>query len=332
LLERLKSHPELTSVSLTNPGALMGLGMADHVTTDCGSCSEGLIALPFKVKVATHQFVSADSFQALGVHLVAGRGITDEDKWGAPLVAVVNRQLAARHFQSGQAIGRQLQVGDDRANWYTVVGIVDDPQPLGLGATLQPPYTVYLSVLQHPINSAELLIRTSDDQTAAPAVRRAIEDSFGASPPVISSVSEADLLRAETAPLGWFARWFQVEGWGMLLIAAAGTFVLIRLWVISLLPELGMRRAVGARRRHLFWLILSRAAGVGIAGTALGVYVGPVLWESLTKIVAGLPPWDAGLVARFALLLIATAMAGALIPAWRASRMTAAALIGSAGD
>jgi hypothetical protein len=61
----------------------------------------------------------------------------------------VEPRLAARHFQRGEAIGRQLMVGLKRSEWYTVVGIVDDPRRQ-VSEPLQPEYTVYLSVLQHP--------------------------------------------------------------------------------------------------------------------------------------------------------------------------------------
>ena len=45
----------------------------------------------------------------------------------------------------------------------------------------------------------------------------------------------------------------------MLALACGGTFALMRLWVLSLLTELGLRRAVGARRRHLSGFVLLRA-------------------------------------------------------------------------
>ena len=117
--------------------------------------------VPWHQVLATHEMVSADTFRALGVKMVAGRSIGSEDRWDAPRVAVVNRALAARHFQRGEAIGRQLMVGLKRSEWYTVVGIVDDPAPAGFGAALQPEYTVYLSVLQHPVPQVDVLVRDS---------------------------------------------------------------------------------------------------------------------------------------------------------------------------
>src|SRR5262249_26363626 len=133
LLDALEAGKRFDSVSLTATGGLVGLGVVAPVTTDCGQCSEGGIYLPWHVVAATHQFVSADTFHALGVHVLAGRGIDRSDQWGSAPVAVVSRSLALRHFQRGEAIGRRILLGDDPRTWHTVVGIVNDSPGQGLG-------------------------------------------------------------------------------------------------------------------------------------------------------------------------------------------------------
>ncbi len=315
LLRDLRTPDRPASVSLTSPGALVGLGPVTSVTTDCGQCAENGMWLRWRVKRATHQFVSADTFRLLGVGLLAGRGLTDEDGWDTPRVAVVSRSLAAREFQDGGAIGRQLRVADDGANWSTVVGIVDDLVPVGIGGALQPRYAVYLSVLQHPPESTELLVR------GTPATHRVNE----------RPIREAALVAAEAAPLAWFGRWFAVEGWAMLAIAAIGTFARMWLWVQSLLGEFGLRRAVGARRRHLLVIVIVRAVAVALLGVAIGVWFGPAVWNVLPAVTTGLGGWSDAVVARYSCMLLATTVAGALIPAWRAARTLPSALMASRG-
>ncbi len=315
LLRELRAPGHPASVSLTSPGALVGLGPVTSVTTDCGQCAENGMWLRWRVKRATHQFMSADTFRLLGVGLLAGRGLTDEDGWDTPRVAVVSRSLAAREFQDGEAIGRQLRVADDGNNWSTVVGIVDDPRPIGIGGALQPRYAVYLSVLQHPPQEAELLVRNP------PATLR-ISGAW---------MREAALVAAEAAPLAWFGRWFAIEGWGMLAIAAIGTFARMWLWVQSLLGEFGVRRAVGARRRHLLAIAMARAVAVALLGLAIGAWFGSTVWSVLPTVMTGLGGWSDVVVARYGCILLATAVAGALIPAWRAARTPPSALMASRG-
>jgi putative ABC transport system permease protein len=115
----------------------------------------------------------------------------------------------------------------------------------------------------------------------------------------------------------------------MLGIAVIGAFALMNLWVRSLLGELGVRRAVGARRRELLRFVLVRAMGVGVAGVATGLWFGWPLWGELPRVVPGLDPWSASTVSRLGCVLVGAALAGALVPAWRAARMTPVALIAS---
>jgi putative ABC transport system permease protein len=90
------------------------------------------------------------------------------------------------------------------------------------------------------------------------------------------------------------------------------------LWVSSLLGELALRRAVGARRRRLIAHVLWRALLVAGGGVAFGSWLGMMVWDAVSGLVAGLPSWDPGDVARLGVLLAVAAIAGAWLPAWRA--------------
>ena len=329
LLQRLRQRHVFDSVSLSGEGLVAGLGTVGIVTTDCGFCPFGGVFVPWHSVSATHQFVSADSFQALGVRLVAGRGIDDRDGWSAARVAVVSRALAATHFQDGQAIGRRLLLGNDPRTWHTVVGVVDDPPAAALGGAFLPPFTVYASVLQHPEPAVDLLVRRRDGGVAEAETARAVAGALRIAPSAVVTRREAALLAQPLAPIQWFGRQFAVQGWVMLAIAAVGAFVQLRLWVLSLRAELGLRRALGARRAPLLGHVLLRAAGVGAGGLLAGLLVGPVFWSALGSVVRGLPPWDAGIVLRFAVLLVATAVVAAMVPAWRAVRAAPAESLGA---
>jgi putative ABC transport system permease protein len=329
LLRSLEAGAEFDTVSLASAGAVVGLGTVSVATTDCGICRFGGIMVPWHSVAATHQFVSADSFHALGVRLLAGRGITAADAWDAPRVAVVSRALALLHFQNGDAIGRRMLLGDDARTWHTVVGVVDVPPAMGLGGALLPTFTVYASVLQHPARNVELLVRPRRGHLVGPEVRAAVAHVLGLPPDAVARMSETRLLGLQLAPVAWFGKLFEAEGWAMLFIAALASLVQMRLWVRAHEPELGLRRAVGARRGRIIALVLLRAAGVGAGGVAVGLWFGPAVWSALGTVVRGLPAWDAGLVLRYAALLVAVTTLGALVPAWRAVRAAPARLLAS---
>ncbi|MBA3318946.1 MAG: ABC transporter permease [Gemmatimonadales bacterium] len=311
--------------SLTSPGTLLGLGAVGTVTTDCGQCSEGGMQLRWRVKPATHRFVSADSFQLLGVTVVEGRGIASADSWDAPRVAVISRGLAAREFQFGQALGRGIRVVDDGNRWSTVVGVVDDAPAGGLGGAFQPRYSVYLSVLQHPPGAVDLL--TGRRGGAEDSVRSVVRSALGYRALDASVTSVGALVAGQAAPLRWFAARFGLQGWAMLGIAALGSMAVTRLWVASLLGELGLRRALGARRSQAVAYVMLRAAAVSFAGLAGGVWFGGAVWSELADLVVGLDPWDVALVIRFGVILLLSTLLGALPPVWRATRATPASLL-----
>jgi hypothetical protein len=327
-LVQLGAHPELGVVSLTAAGGHVGLGTGGVVTTDCGQCSEGGLPLPWQQEFTVHQYVSADSFEALGLRVVEGRWITAADRWGTQPVAVVSRHLARQHFQGGEAVGRDLQIAGDRERWFRVVGVVDDPTPIAFGGGLQPPYTVYLSVLQEPVAAVELLVRPTATVPAA-SLSRAVSAVLGLGAVPAPPTAEATMIRTERAPLAWFATWLGVEGWALLLVALAGTVIVMQLWVRSVRAELGVRRAVGATRAALFGFILRRTAVVGMGGVGLGFWFGPVLWDALPTVAPGAATWSGGTVAPLAALLIGVTLCSVLVPAWRASRTPPAHLLQS---
>jgi hypothetical protein len=124
-------------------------------------------------------------------------------------------------------------------------------------------------------------------------VERQLRATMGRGTQVVRE-SASRVLAAQAAPYRWFGRMFGVEGWATLAVATLGTFVVMRLWMMSLRYELGVRRAVGARRRDLLAFVM---------GTAL----------------------------RFAPLLLGATLAGALPPTWEAARAAPRRLLEAVG-
>jgi hypothetical protein len=241
----------------------------------------------------------------------------------------VSRSLAAREFQDGEAIGRRIKVAG--SGWSTVVGVVDDPRPTGLGGGAQPRYAVYLSVLQYPPPSVDVLVRAPPGTDTPRAAGAAIAETLGASVGPVAWRRESAVRAAEARPLRWFGRWLAWEGWAMLLVATLGAAAQMHLWVRSLAAELGVRRAVGARRRQVIGLVLRRALGVAAAGVLIALWFGPPVWGILPTMLTGAAGWEAGTVARFAAVLGAAVFAAALVPARRAARESIVELIGAGG-
>ncbi|MFI5234623.1 MAG: FtsX-like permease family protein [Gemmatimonadales bacterium] len=328
LLRQLGATPGVAAVSLANRGEVIGAGVADRAIARCGSGCMWGARQPVR---AMHYLVSADSFRAVGLKLLAGRAFTDRDDGDAPKVAVVNQSFALLHFHDGDPIGHQIEIGRGLHNIYTVVGEVEDRPPAGIGGGLAPRNVIYLSVLQHPAPAVELLVRAVDPSRLTQLPLAAdVRTLLGPTAGEIVRTTPASVEAAEAAPLAWFARLFALEGWVMLAIATIGTFVTMRQWVDSLLAELGLRRAVGARRWQVIGYVLAHAAAVAVVGLTFGLLFGLGVWGTLQNVIAGTPAWDGQLVRGAAALLALATLAGALWPAWRAAYAAPARLVGTA--
>jgi len=310
LLRQLEADSGVRAASLSSVGALMGLGSVAVAAGDSAF-------------YAVHMAITPGSFRALGLHLIAGRRLTMADGWASTRVAVVSRSAVFRSHVVH--VGGLIHLGLGADAEHTVVGVVDDVRPTGLGGSLEPRYVVYTSALQHPPADAELLVKSAGG--AGAAVRTALRDAFGGAATVTGPVSEATLFSAEAAPLRWFARALSIEAWAMLALAAFGTFAVMWLWVTSILGELGLRRAAGARRRDVLRYVLAQAAAVACWGVAFGTWLGMMVWDAVHRMSATLPAWDPGALFRSSLLLAAAALAGAWMPAWRAAHQPPAALV-----
>lgn len=323
MLRDLAAAEGIEAVSLTSPGALVGLGTVDWVEADCGQCFTGGMFVRFQSERAVHHVVSPDTFAVFGIPVVAGRAFTLDDGYAAGRVAIVNRQMAARHFENGNPLGRTIFMGTARVP-YTVVGVVDDGKAPGRSGGVQPRFAVYLNTLQHPITATDLVVRGNAAAAARVlSARPQLQHSQG--------VAESAIRVAFTRPMAWFARWFRVEAIAALLFGALGTMVSVGLWVNALVPELAIHRALGATRRRIALRVLSRAvliigAGIFVALAA----VGPSLRAVLSDILGDLPLLMASDLVVPGVLLPIGAMIGAAAPLRHATRSEPATLLADA--
>ena len=310
LLDAVAALPGAESVSLASAGAVLGLGTSDQVTTECGRCFFGLIQIRWPNFTALAHAVSSDSFRAQGIPIASGRGFEAADTTGAPRVAVVNRHLALRYFERGEALGRAIYLG---TGWpktpYTVVGVVEDRRSRVIGGADQPRETVYLSLLQHPPAQAELII-TSRSPEIASTVRR-----LGAPGRLTSLGTVAGHRDAQLRATRWIGAALAVSAILVLAMALLGTIATARIWADSIAWELALRRGMGATRRRMAGFVLVRTAAVWIMGGALGFFFhAVVVAPALARSMPGLAGADPGLLLRTAAIPLLLALLAAVTP------------------
>lgn len=260
--------------------------------------------------------------ETFGLRLLAGRGITPQDRAGSPLVAVVNETMARRFWPAESAIGKRIGYGDDR---LTVVGVVSDVKHSSLGDSTR--VTVYLPAEQQPTRYLMILARARLDAGAlTPLVRREIAPLDPAVP--VTQVEEMSALVARSFASERF-RATLLGAFAVIaaLLSAVGMYGVTARAVARQRREIGIRMALGSTAAGVIALFVQRAGLAVSLGAAVGLVAAAGLSGFLAPYLFATTPTDPMLYAGSAALLVATALLAAWLPARRASRTNPASVL-----
>jgi ABC-type antimicrobial peptide transport system permease subunit len=104
-----------------------------------------------------------------------------------------------------------------------------------------------------------------------------------------------------------------------LLIACAGLYGLMSFHVTRCTAELGIRSALGARRRNLLALILREAMLLAVTGCGVGLALSFAAGRVMQSLLFGVTATDPAALAAAAGIMLAVAALAAFLPARRAA-------------
>jgi len=273
------------------------------------------------VPVTEYRAVMDDYFSAMGIEMIAGRGIRATDRTGAGNVAVLNETLARRLFPGvdpPQMIGRQVRIGWLRGAPSEVIGVVSNVRSRRPDAPPDP--EIYVPFAQQAQLTLTYVVRSAGDVSALTgAVRSALA---GVAPGVpLASVRTLGEVVSTATRQSRLITWLSVV-FGLLAatLAVLGVYSVLSYAVAQRNREFAIRAAVGASRIRLVTMVLREGAvlsGVGIlAGTVLSLQASGLL----RRLLYGVSETDPAVFVLAAGGLAVAAAAGYLIPAARAAR------------
>jgi putative ABC transport system permease protein len=232
---------------------------------------------------------------------------------------VLGAETASLLGISNLANPAQLWIG---GHWFTVVGIMNPvqllPQMDSMAFIGFPIAEQYFSFDGHPTG---LYLRSVPSQvTAVAAVLPGTVDP--ANPSVVSVSYPADILQAALVTKGAYNGLFLGLGAVALLVGGVGIANVMVISVLERRSEIGLRRALGATRRHIAEQFLAEA----VLLSALGGLAGTIMGAVATVIYAVSQHWSVqipavALYGGLGAALVIGAIAG-LYPSMRAARLS----------
>jgi predicted permease len=315
VLERIQYLPGVKSASLIN-SAPFGMMFIQGDFDIEGQPKPTLFAGTPKI--------DAGYFTTMGIPLLAGREFTARDTADAPNVAIVSERIVREYFPGGpgEALGRRVRL-DDRGEWLTVVGVVADIRQRGLDQDVKPMiYAPFQQERAAPflLRFVSFVARTSTPTSVVEGIRAEIR-RVAPDLPIVGTLTMDEAVAASVAQPRFRMLLLGLFAVTATLIATCGIYGLMAYAVTQRRREIGVRMALGADRRDVLRLVLTRALRIVVAGLIVGLAGAAGLTRVLQRFLFGVTPTDPIAFTIVTLLLMAVGLMAAWLPARRATRI-----------
>jgi putative ABC transport system permease protein len=321
LIDRIRAVPGVADVALATNMPLSG--HSNFPFSIAGQPADNAHRL-----VADFEAVSPNYFRVFGIRLVRGRFLSESDNLAAPLAVMVNETFVRRYLNNVDPLTQQLTMPrlftfsgnkPPELAQYQIVGVFHDVfDDSHLTGTVQP--EMYVAQWQLALPWVSIAVRT---QAADPAtVTRGLQAAVAAVEPtsaidhvetmteVVDRQSSSD--RFEMVLLGGFAAL-------ALLLAAVGVFGVMSFSVAQRTHEIGIRMALGARRREVVLLVARGGMRLTLIGIVIGLAGAYGLGRLMRATLYGVGPVDLGSLAAVSALLLVVAALACWLPARRSA-------------
>lgn len=317
---------ELLTRARALPG-VMGATVANHIPLDYGmqltdvSIGTDIAGSKDQQLAAAFTVVGPGFFETMGVRVMRGRGLYPSLDETPARVAVVNETMARTLWPKQDAVGRRFRFGR-QGDWIEVVGIAADGKYLMLAE--EPRAYFYVPMSQHYSSPMTLIVRSASDPAAlAQPLQRLLREMDGDLPVFNIRTMEQHVRDSVFGlmPMRMGAAMAAVQGAIGLLLAVMGLYAVVSYAVTRRTREIGVRIALGARRRDVLLLVLSEGLRLSLVGLGIGLLISLAMGLVLARVLYGVEPVDVGVLAGVTMLLLCVSTLACYVPARTATRV-----------
>jgi putative ABC transport system permease protein len=318
-LERVKPLPGVVSACVATNFPLQLFDSASSFTVE-GRVPSSAGSVPMTI----HRVVSPDYFKTLGVTLLEGRTLSEQDTEQSVPVVVINQELARQVWPGGEVIGKRIRRGGPHETnfpWLTVVGIIENIKEDRFNFRADRPAWYLPYAQQESTNPLQLIVRTSSRPADLIApIRQAIQ-SLDPNQPISNITTMKDYLAEVLMKERFSAVMMGTLAAIGLTLAVVGLYAVMAYSVGQRTGEIGLRMALGARSADILRLVFRHGVILIGSGLLIGLIGAGFITRGLSEALYGIKPADPFTFILVALVLASVALLACYLPARRATEV-----------
>jgi predicted permease len=316
---RLRSLPGVESVAASDGPPFQG-GASNLPFAIQGQPSRPLSEQPIVIT----KMIGPGYLRTMRMRLVAGRDFSEDDRAGREFTVLISEAMARQYFPAQNPIGQRIAFGLISSEPRRIVGVVNDVKLLGLSMK-EPVAAAYLPLPQilatAPFQFVSLAVRTTTlPDSVAPSIVKTIH-SLNPDLPVRNVLTMDDIVDRSIGQQQFAMALISTFAALATLLAAIGIYSVLSFSVGRRVPEIGIRRALGATAGSVVGMVVGEGLKPALAGIAIGLAAAFALGRVMTNLLFGVGPHDAVTFTAASLGVVLIALAAALVPALRATRI-----------
>jgi ABC-type antimicrobial peptide transport system permease subunit len=241
-------------------------------------------------------------------------------------MAIVNETFARRYFGDRSPVGARIGPGNrpDTETNVPIVGVVREISRSNMRD--RDVDQIFYNFWDNQSENGAFYVRVRNPETAAGAIRAIVADVDPRLPVNNMTTLDDQIGRAlsNERALATLSTGF---GLLALILSIVGLYGVMAFVAAQRRQEIGLRTALGATRRDAIWLVVRDAVTMVTVGIALAL---PAVWalrQFVETQLFDVAAFDGPTIAAAATVLALVALAAAMLPAWRTSRLDPSAVL-----
>ena len=279
--------------------------------------------------------IGPNYFDALSQRVLRGRILSAADGEPGQQNVIVNQDFVTRYLSATDPIGHRIRLGASGANpaggvqagtttdqWHAIVGIAPNVRQTSVFDRENPVHpVVYVPHRTQSFLFARLMVRTAIGiGPIAPIIRdelRTVDPDI----PIVDMMTMDASLQRQTQGFAAIGTLFAVFAIVALVLSAVGLYAVTAHSVVQRTQEIGIRMALGAQAKQVWWLFFRKLLIYLSVGLTLGLAGSIGVGQMLRSALFGIGPYDPVTLTATATVLVLVACIACLWPARAATRV-----------